>query len=147
VSFGAEGALIAGRAPDGDSSSRSLGAWTIPTVRDPGFGDRFDSMCAMLTSVMAPTKIDELMFFPQHMQPGDVATLDAYAEPMREFVLRLWAAHGVAEAMSSFISARVRSHDGFVGALAASHRELRQYSEAEQVEIATLAGLASLALS
>lgn len=148
AAFDADGVRYGCRAYGEMSNVRPMGDWAMETILEPRRGSSFAEMAEDVARRLTPLQIDELMFYPDQTQPGDLATLDTYAESRRRFIVDLWEEHGIGSAAASFfVSARVRSRRGFVGNLFIYREKSHDVSESEYLEIATLADVVSLALS
>lgn len=148
TAFDADGVRYGCRACGELSNVRPMGNWAMETVLEPPRGSSFAEMAEDVARRLTPLQIDELMFYPDQTQPGELGTLDSYADEKRRFIVDLWEEHGTGSAAASFfVSARVRSRRGFVGNLFIYREKPTDVSESDYLEIATLADIASLALS
>lgn len=123
------------------------GVWTFECLSGKTPVERWYDVGEDFFSHLNREEIDELLLYPALAQPGDVGTVDDYPSTLRPVVFNTWNRHGIAEQLVSFLSARVRSRQGLVGAITASHGEQREYSPPDRAMIATLAELTSLAFS
>jgi transcriptional regulator with XRE-family HTH domain len=124
------------------------GKWEWPYVVDRGLAQRNDEAWKSATAGLTPAEIDELVFYPQLSQPGEIGTetiytlttpavRDAHRETFGDPKLNL----------GSLLHARVRSRIGLVGGFTIKHLGGHTYPAEQRAIMSTLAELTSVALS
>jgi transcriptional regulator with XRE-family HTH domain len=121
------------------------GRWNHLLVADRGLGKRHADMLEGFASSLPCTGFDEILFYPQLTEPGDLGSRDmygatvvgsAYEEGLVRHELTRW----------SFLHARIHSRCGIVGGVTVKHACQRDYSDTDRAIMSAIASLASLAL-
>jgi len=113
------------------------------SVLDPCVGD--GGAFEAITSGKTPAEVDDVVQYPLLWKPGDLATSEDYPADVRNDHKRIFGEPTLD--LDSFLHARVRSRSGIVAGLQVKHRGSYSYTSEVRTIIATLADLASLALS
>jgi transcriptional regulator with XRE-family HTH domain len=121
------------------------GTWEWPYVVDRKLGALNKEAFERLSKGKTPAEIDDIVQYPLLWKPGDLATSEDYPRNVRDAHKRIFGEPALD--LDSFLHARVRSRSGIVAGLQVKHQGKYAYSAEVRVLIATLAELASLALS
>lgn len=140
---------IAGIVHDADLvfSVRRLreGVWEWPYVRDRGWGERNRQAFESSTADLTAEEIDEFVWFPQLLRPGEVGTPELFSSAA------VRAAHDVfcdpKLDLGSMLHVSVRSGKGLIAGFTVKHRGSHAYPDVQRAMMATLADLTSYALS
>lgn len=121
------------------------GRWNRPLVADGGMGRQNKLLFEDLSASLGPEQFDEVALYPMFFEPGDVGTRESLA------ATSIGAAYEAAVARhnlqrSALLHVRI-SGGGVIGGITIKHASEREYSEIERAVLATIASLASLALS
>jgi transcriptional regulator with XRE-family HTH domain len=122
-----------------------VGTWEWPYIVDRGLGDNNRQAFEAITSGKTPAEVDDVVQYPLLWKPGDLATSEDYPADVRNDHKRIFGEPTLD--LDSFLHARVRSRSGIVAGLQVKHRGSYSYTSEVRTIIATLADLASLALS
>lgn len=121
------------------------GAWEWPYVLDRGLGKRNREAFESTTVDMTPDEIDEFVFYPQLLRPGEIGTPDLFTSR----AVRAAYDHFCDPRLDlgSLLHVRVSSRGGLIAGFTIKHRGHYVYLEEQRAIMATLADLTSVALS
>jgi transcriptional regulator with XRE-family HTH domain len=122
------------------------GAWEWPYVLDHGLGDRNREAFESVIGAMTPAEIDEFVFYPSVVNPGDVGTPQHFVSPaVRTAYLGTFCDPKLD--LGSLLHVRVRARSGLIAGFTVKHRGQHSYPEEQRAIMSTLAELTSVALS
>jgi transcriptional regulator with XRE-family HTH domain len=121
------------------------GRWNRPLVADGGMGRQSNLLVDDLEASLGPEQFDEVGLYPMLLEPGDVGTRESRAATSIGAAYEATLArHNLQR--SALLHVRI-SGGGVIGGILVKHASEREYSETERAVLATIASLASLALS
>jgi transcriptional regulator with XRE-family HTH domain len=122
------------------------GTWEWPYVLDRGLGDRNREAFESVVGEMTAAEIDEFVFYPSVVAPGDVGTPRHFTSPaVRSAYLGTFCDPKLD--LGSLLHVGVRSANGLIAGFTVKHRGQYTYSEEQRAIMTTLAELTSMALS